>query len=154
MSFRLASISLYLWFTLDSIRNINKFETIINIIASFSIIFKWIALNFSPFFDYFILEILAIFLPVFTIRSLSILKSIGYDDINNVSNSLLNDKTTFWDVLSNNSTKYLSVLFKTEFHCSIKPGDIPLIPGFLYILKPYGVIYRKIFYSEFLWWCS
>ena len=37
MSFRLAFISLYFWFTFDSACKINKFETIINLIASFTI---------------------------------------------------------------------------------------------------------------------
>ena len=37
MSSQLALIGLYFWFTFDSVCKINKFETIINLIASFTI---------------------------------------------------------------------------------------------------------------------
>ena len=94
MSFRLASISLYFWFALDSIHKINKFEMIINII------------------DPFILKTPDNFFASFTIRSLSTLKSLEKDDINNILNWLFNNETTFWDSLNNNSTKCLSVLLK------------------------------------------
>ena len=134
MSFRLVSISFYFWSTLDSIRKIYKFETVIHIIVWFTITFKWVALKFSLFFNSFILKTPDnFFLPLFAIRSISTLKSLGNDDNNYVSKSLFNDETTFSDCLSNNLTKCLSVLFKTAFHCSKNPGDIPLIPSLILI---------------------
>ena len=90
--------------------NLKQLSTLLHL--SLSYLFELL----SIFFFLLSWRLLTIFWPLLTIRSLSTSKSLGNDDIYNFSNSLFNDKTTFWDSLSNN--------FKTEFHCSIKSGVI------------------------------